>query len=132
MTMRLNSAGWILAGICMLAGLSCGTDRASNPPPDPEAFTVEAESYTVRHNVGGEDITSEYCSVASGQHVVTGLDTEGEWIEILLSVPEAGLYDVTVRYSAPRNEVIVVKLAAEGCGGEEVPEFTLDEGEGTY
>jgi hypothetical protein len=130
MTMRLDRVGWILVGICMLAGLSCGTDKASNPNPDPEAFSVEAESFTVKNNVGGEDIELEYCAGASGQYVVTGIDVEGEWIEIRVSVPEAGLYDVTLRYQALRDAVIVVKMTAEGCGGGEEPEFTLDQGEG--
>jgi len=98
--MRLGRVGWVLVGICMLAGLSCGTDKASNPPVDAEAFSVEAESYTVSHNIGGEDIGLEFCSGASGRYVVTGMDTEDEWIEILLSVPEAGLYDVNIRYQA--------------------------------
>jgi hypothetical protein len=130
MTKRLNKAGWTLMGIFMLAGLSCGTDKASNPPPDPEAFSAEAESFTESHNVGGRDIGLVECAGASGQYVVTGIDTEGEWIEILVSVPEAGLYDVNLRYQALRDEVIVVKLTAEGCGGEQEPEFTLNQGNG--
>ncbi len=128
--MRLGRVGWVLVGICMLAGLSCGTDKASNPPPDPEAFSVEAESYTVSHNIGGNEIGLAYCGGASGLYVVTGMDTEDEWIEILLSVPEAGLYDVNIRYQALADVVILVKLTTEDCGGEQEPEFTLDQGDG--
>ena len=129
--MRLSKIGWILAGLCMLAGFSCGTDRASNPPPDPESFKVEAESYTAHHNVDGSMmIQRAYCTNASGQQVAIGMDREGEWIELALSVPAAGLYDVTMRYLAPTDSIIVVKITSEGCGGEQEPEFTLDEGEG--
>ncbi|MGD8628868.1 MAG: hypothetical protein PVH52_07275 [bacterium] len=130
MTTRLGRAGWIVMGICVLAGLSCGKDKATNPTPDPEAFSVEAESYTVSHNIGGEDIGLAYCSGASGKYVVTGLDVEDEWIEIMVSVPEAGLYDVNMRYQAYPEVVIAVKLVTEDCGGEEEPGFTLDQGGG--
>ncbi len=129
--MRLRKTGWILVGLCVLAGFSCGTDKATNPPPDPQAFSVEAESYTGHYNVDGSMMIQRgYCTNASGQHVALGMDREGEWIELALSVPEAGLYDVTVRYSAPRDSIIVVTLTSEDCGGEQEPEFTLDEGEG--
>ena len=128
--MRLGRVGWVLAGICALAGLSCGTDKASNPAPDPEAFNVEAESYTARHNIGGDEIGLVYCGGASGLYVVTGMDTEDEWIKILLSVPEAGLYDVNIRYQTLADVVIVVKLTTGDCGGEQEPEFTLDQGDG--
>jgi hypothetical protein len=130
MIMRLGRAVWIILGICALAGLSCGTDKATEPPPDPEAFDVEAESYIVSHTTGGDPFGLAYCARASGQHVVTGLDNEGEWIEIVVSVPEAGLYDVNLRYQALRDRVIVVRLTADGCGGDEEPEFTLTEGDG--
>jgi len=128
--MRLGRAGWILVGICMLAGLSCGTDKASNPSVDPKAFSVEAESFTVSHNIGGEDIGLAICAGASGGYVVIGMDTEDEWVQILLSVPEAGLYDVNIRYQAFPDVVIVVKMVTEDCGGEQEPEFTLDQGDG--
>jgi len=128
--MRPGRVGWILIAIVALAGLSCGTDKASDPQPDPEAFSVEAESYIVSHHTGGDDFGLAYCARASGQHVVTGLDAEGEWIEISVSVPEAGLYDVNLRYQALRDRVIVVKLTTDGCGGDEEPEFTLVEGDG--
>jgi hypothetical protein len=130
MTMRLGRAAWILIAICVLAGLSCGTDKASNPSPDPEAFDVEAEDYTVSNNLGGQDIAKVYCGGASGLYVLTGLDAEGEWIDILVSVPESGLYDVNLRYQALGDQVIVFRLANDDCGGQEEPEFTLDEGGG--
>ena len=128
--MRLGRVVWILLGICALAGLSCGTDKATDPRPDPEAFDVEAESYTARHNIGGGEIGRVPCGGASGGYVVTGLDVEGEWIDVPVTVPEAGLYDVNLRYQALSDRVIVVRLTADDCGGEQEPEFTMEEGGG--
>jgi len=128
--MQLTRTGWILVGLCVLAGFSCGSDKASNPPVHPEAFNVEAESYTVSHNIGGDDIGLAFCSGASGRYVVTGLDMEGEWIDLALSVPQTGLYDVTIRYQALADSVIVVKITSGDCGGEQEPAFTLNQGNG--
>jgi hypothetical protein len=128
--MRPGRVAWILIVIIALAGLSCGTDKATDPRPDPVAFDVEGESYIVSNSTGGDGFGLAYCSRASGQYVVTGLDAEGEWIEMVVTVPEAGLYDVNLRYQALRDRVIVVRLTTDGCGGEQEPEFTMTEGDG--
>ncbi len=129
--MQLNRTGWFLIGIFMAVVVSCGTDKSSNPPPDDaESFSVEAESFTDMFDVEGSgEIKQTFCSSASNNYVVSGLDRESEWIELAISVPEAGLYDVSIRYSAPQNRTIVLRLTADDCGGEDEPEFTLDEGQ---
>lgn len=133
--MGLRDAWWVLVGLCVaagLAGFSCGSDKAANPPPDDEnGFSVEAETFTEKFDAEDSEATIQqtYCSSANNYHVVSGMDKADEWIELAISVPDAGLYDVTVRYSAPQGRTIVLRLTSEDCGGEQEPEFTLDKGQ---
>jgi hypothetical protein len=54
----------------------------------PAAILVEAESFVASHNAGGGIIYTVSCSGASGGYAVEGVDTVGDWIEMMVTIPE--------------------------------------------
>ena len=62
-----------------------------------QTITVEAELYVTYYNAGGTTIYVTSCSGASGGLAVEGFDWTGDWIEVVLNIPEAGSYADTLR-----------------------------------
>lgn len=83
----------IILGLALLAATAA-----------PAAILVEAENFVASYNAGGSSIAWVSCSGASGGRAVEGVDTVGDWIEIMVTVAEtygyadslrsAGEYDV--------------------------------------
>ncbi len=118
------------------AGVGC-SDRvgiATVTVVAPAEFKVELEDYTASYNDarGGSFISAYYCSKASGHHMVKGLDYPGEWIEVPLSVPAYGTYDVVLRYAALAGDTLRATVTLEGCAPSPPPEvdFVMDQGAG--
>jgi hypothetical protein len=58
---------------------------------------VEAESFVASYNAGGTSIYVVSCSGASGGYAVEGFDTDGEWIEMMVTIPETYGYADSMR-----------------------------------
>ena len=86
------------------------------------AIVVEAESFVGSYNVGGDPIAVVDCSGASGGKAVEGFDTAGEWIEVILNVPEPYAYVDSVRSAGYLQEETDLATTVFGAapGGEDV------------
>jgi hypothetical protein len=60
-------------------------------------IVLEGEDFIASQDLGGLPIAWTYCSGASGGRALDGLDMPGEWIELVLSVPDAGSYADSLR-----------------------------------
>jgi hypothetical protein len=101
----------------------------------PAEFIVELENFTdwYDHGDGALSVAKLYCSRASGNYMVRGLDYPDEWIEVPLTVPGSGTYELTLRYAAQLGDTLRGTVSFEGCGatlmqGEVY--FVMDKGEG--
>jgi hypothetical protein len=116
-----------LAGLC----LSCGKNDVAGPDGAP-LFKVELEHYLS----SADDDTSEFpiqrsrCVNASNDTTVSGLDISGEWIMVLIDVPEDGTYRPYLDYASQQGAVIAVKLEMAGCGPSTTADFLLTDGTG--
>lgn len=94
----------------------------------PVRFYVELEDFT---DSWGDGIRK---GVACGGGVgVVGLEAEGEWIQIPVTVPAGGRYTGHIRYAAGGGDVLELTVAVEGCGPDgtsPTATFVLDEGTG--
>ena len=81
-----------LARLLLLAGLVLLLSTSGA-----QAIIIEAESFVASHNAGGSTITVVSCSGASGGYAVEGFDTPGDWIEMILNVPEIYGYADSLR-----------------------------------
>lgn len=61
------------------------------------AITIEAESLVGSFNAGGDEIYVVGCSGASGGMAVEGVDTAGDWIEIMITVADTYGYADSLR-----------------------------------
>jgi hypothetical protein len=124
--------------LAAVGGLRCGSDSPAGPGDggDPDAFKVEIEDYTEGYDdeAGSMLLRSEPCSQASGGHMVRGLDYPGEWIDVPVTVAEAGTYELTLRYASLAGDTLKVTVTVGNCGGESFtdPEvdFVMDQGAG--
>ena len=119
------------------AGIRCGSDSptGSGGGDGPQVFKVEIEDYTASYDdeAGSMLLRSERCSQASGSYMVKGLDYPGEWIEVPVTVPEAGTYDLTLRYAALVGDTLRATVSIGQCGEEftePAVDFVMDEGGG--
>jgi hypothetical protein len=67
------------------------------------ALTIEAESLVGSFNAGGDDIYTIACSGASGGMAVEGVDTAGDWIEIMVTIPDTYVYVDSLRSAGLLN-----------------------------
>lgn len=128
--MRYHNALRVLLVVSCAVGLiSCGEKATDTGGGGGEAFQVEIENFSDSFDMfGSTPISRESCSTASGGRAVAGLDRPGEWIEIPLSVPKSGVYNITVRYAAPLDSIIDVQVSSGSCGDQGEADFTLDKG----
>ena len=79
-------------------------------------------------------LRSEPCALASGNSMVKGLDYPGEWIDVPITVADAGTYELTLHYATLPDDTIRVTVTVGNCAGESFtdPEvdFVLDKGAG--
>lgn len=82
------------------------------------AITVEAENLVGSFNAGGDDIYVIGCSGASGGMAVEGVDTAGDWIEIMVTVTDTYGYADSLRsagnLSQQSNLALTIFNAAPG------------------
>jgi hypothetical protein len=119
------------------AGLRCGSDSptGSGGGDLPGTFTVEFEDYIDWYDdeAGSMLMRSERCSQASGSYMVKGLDYPGEWIEVPVTIDEAGTYELTLRYAALVGDTLMATVTIGQCGElltEPEVDFVMDKGGG--
>ena len=78
-----------LLALALVAAL-CTAGHAST-------YLVEAESYVASYDAGGVSMYTTPCSGASGGYAVEGYDYPGDWIEVILNVPESGTFADSLR-----------------------------------
>ena len=86
------------------------------------AITVEAENLVGSFNAGGDDIYVIACSGASGGMAVEGVDTAGDWIEIMVAVTDTYGYADSLRSAGNLNQQSNLALTIFGGapGGADV------------
>ena len=98
------------------------------------SFEVELDTYTFAYDIDTPiryPIAVVYCRYASGGKAVEGLDVEGEYIEVPITVPGSGTYTVSVTYAAWVDLPILVRVEVEGCSDlNQHEDIWLDEGTG--
>jgi hypothetical protein len=60
-------------------------------------IVIEAETMVASYNAGGSSIYITTCSGASGGQAVDGIDTPGDWIEVVIDLAGAGSYADSLR-----------------------------------
>ncbi len=125
-----------LFAMATLAGLRCGSNGPTGTGGDlPGAFKVELESYTAWYDdeAGSMLLRSQECSQASASFMVKGLDYPGEWIEVPVTITEAGTYELTLRYAALVGDTLRATVSVGQCGElltEPAVDFVMDKGGG--
>jgi hypothetical protein len=98
------------------------------------AVKVEAESYVASYNIGGNGIGIVSCSAASGGYAVEGFDVVGEWIEMMVTIPETYGYADTLRsageYGVESDIAMAIFSAYPGGGDVSSAYHTVGEGIG--
>lgn len=101
----------------------------------PAEFKVELEDFTDSYDDdnGSSFVNVQGCSQASGNAMVRGLDYPGEWLEVPLSVPASGNYELVLQYATLAGDTLRATVTFDGCGAAftstEV-DFVMDKGEG--
>jgi hypothetical protein len=86
-----------------------------------QAIVVEAESYVASYNAGGDPIYVVSCTAASGGLAVEGFDMPGDWIEVVLNVPEIYGYADSLRSAGDTNvqsDIRTTVFGADPDGGD--------------
>jgi hypothetical protein len=119
----------LLAGACLF----CGENKGGGPGGGIALFEVELEHYFGSFDAPASQmsIRNERCSSASNDSSATGLDVSGEWIMVMVDVPESGSYVAHLSYASEPGDVIAVSMEIEDCGSATTAEFLLSEGSGT-
>jgi len=79
-------------------------------------FVLEAEDFVAFHDEGGVSIYIASCAAASGGFAVEGFDTIGDWIELSLTIPDAGSFADTLRSAGLLTEESEIKATYIGAG----------------
>jgi hypothetical protein len=125
-----------LLAMAVVMGLRCGSDSPTGTGGDtPGEFTVELEDYTDHYDDEAGDlfVRSEGCSKASGGGVIKGLDYPGEWVEVPVTVDDAGTYEVTLRYATFVGDTLRAAVVVGDCSSslaKTEAEFVMDKGAG--
>ncbi len=97
-------------------------------------FDVELDRYTFAFDTGDPHtyaIEVVYCAYATEGMAVAGLDDEGDYIEVPITVPGPGTYTASVRYAAWPDMPLVLRVEVEGCSAlNQYEDILLDEGSG--
>jgi hypothetical protein len=110
--------GLVMIGIIMLISSSAGA----------QTIIAEAEYFLAYHDEGGTAIYIKTCTAASGGLAVEGFDWTGDWIELSVTIPDAGSYADSLRAAG----LITVESETESTvfggapgGGDLVSTFNL-------
>ena len=95
---------------CVLAVVAVLVAAAVPAVSVSQTVTVEAETFTAYENIGGAPIDVVGCSHASGGWAVDGFDIVEEWIRLLVTFPEDGLYTNRLRSAGPAGQTSTVRL----------------------
>ena len=95
------------------------------PTVDGQSVIVEAETFVAWHNEGGIAFDITACGSASGGYALEGLDYIGDWVEIVVDIPEMGAYADSLR-SAGLTGVQSQLLATVFSAGPEGGNLTSD------
>jgi hypothetical protein len=93
-----------------------------------QTIVVEAENYVTFSNKGGTTIYVTSCSGASGGLAVEGFDWVGDWIEVVVNIPEAGSYADSLRSAgllSIASEIQSTVLNGEPGGGDHISTFNM-------
>jgi hypothetical protein len=94
---------------------------------------AEAEQFIDSYNIGGLELSKEFCSAASEYYAVDGLDVVGEWIEMEIAVPTTGNYQPRLGYQVEYEDSSAVRVTVlDDVAGRvnRVSDFELLEGWG--
>lgn len=108
----------VVIGIILLISSSAGA----------QSIIAEAEYYLTYYNAGGTTIYVTSCSGASGGLAVEGFDWTGDWIEVSVTIPDAGAYADSLRAAGLitiESEVQSTVLGGGPGGGDLVSTFNL-------
>jgi hypothetical protein len=104
----------LAAGLFLL--LACGA------APGAEDLRIEGEEFRTygHHNIGGADISAEYCSGASQYLAADGIDVPGEWIRLKVTFPDADCYQSVIQYQAGYDEPVWLRVTLlDGAGSDQ-------------
>ena len=127
MTITVGRASAMLTAV-LLAAIAGSAGGA-------EDLRLEGEEFRLygHHNIGGLEITAEYCSAASERLAADGLDVEGEWIKLKVTFPDPDCYESVIAYQAGYDEPVWLRvrlLEAEGPGQDLESDHLLINGYG--
>jgi hypothetical protein len=111
----------LLARLLVIAGLLLLLASAQA-----QALVIEAESFVASHNAGGDPIVVVSCSAASGGYAVEGVDSIGDWIELVLNVPVIYGYADSLRsagYYAYESDIKTTIFGADPDGGNVISTY---------
>jgi hypothetical protein len=98
------------------------------------SILVEAESFVASYNAGGNSIAIQSCSGASGGYAVEGFDFVGDWIEMMVTIPETYSYADSMRSAgeyAVESDIAMSIFGAYPGGGDVTSAYhTVGEGIG--
>ncbi len=118
----------ILAAVVVLLGTAASVQAS-------DGVRVEGELYPVygSHNIGGNPLTREFCAAASEYYAADGLDVDGEWIKLEVTIPFTGYYELIMDYQSFYGDPVELDVRIEDCpeeGETTTSRFTLSEGYG--
>jgi hypothetical protein len=96
---------------------------------------IEAESFGPYgyHDIGGYEVSVSYCSYASGQLAVDGLDVPDEWFKLKVTFEVGGCYETRLDYQSAYDDTVqlAVRLLDYPSVGDEIrADYTLVNGYG--
>ena len=131
---RVIGLSVLIIALAVVAGIRCSSDDVTGPG-EPAGFQAELEGFVDSYDdeQGGSLIKTQGCSEASGGMMVKGMDYPGEWIEVPITVPESGNYEVILQYATLAGDSLEARLTFKECGvtlNEPEVDFILDQGRG--
>jgi hypothetical protein len=99
-----------------------------------QSIIVEAETFVAWHNEGGIAFDITPCGSASGGYALEGLDYVGDWIEIVVDIPEIGAYGDSLRSAGLTGEQsqLLATVFGAGPGGGDLDSDYQTTGFGIY
>jgi hypothetical protein len=117
----------VLAVLTVLAAAHCAFAASE--------LRIEAESFEPYgyYDIGGYEVEVAYCSYASGQLAVDGLDLPGEWFKLKVTFYDGGCYETRLDYQSGYEDTVqlAVRLLDYPDVGDEIrADYTLVNGYG--
>jgi hypothetical protein len=90
--------------------------------PGAYGIMIEAESMVASYDAGGTSIYIATCSAASGGRAVDGIDTPGDWIEVIIDVAGGGSFVDSIRSAgvAGIESDLTSTIVGAGSGGADL------------